>query len=211
NGIEFEIQVFGSADKLLLNYPENTDLIFMDIAMDGTDGMTAAGKIRKFDEHVCIIFITTMHHRAIEGYGVRAFGFIRKPVIKAELEHELTCALTQIGNNKEKGKFLTVKSEGTVYRLPISKIIYAEVSNHWIQLVHEDGVIEFRETIGELEKTLTPLGFFRCHSSYIVNGEKILMIEPMQLVMKNGSKIPISQRRRKDFIKEISVYLGSNI
>ena len=55
-GLRFEIFSFESADKLLLNYPENLDLLFLDIAMDGVDGMSAAREIRRSDPQVCILF-----------------------------------------------------------------------------------------------------------------------------------------------------------
>ncbi len=95
-GLRFEIFSFESADKLLLNYPENLDLLFLDIAMDGVDGMSAARQIRLGDPQVCIIFITSMYQYALDGYSVKAFGFITKPVKDAELSHELTCALAMI-------------------------------------------------------------------------------------------------------------------
>ena len=88
NKEEFELLVFENADRLLLYYPKDLDLLFLDIAMDGVDGMEAAREIRKADKHVCIIFITTMVQYAIDGYAVKAFGFIRKPVSEAELKHE---------------------------------------------------------------------------------------------------------------------------
>ena len=88
NGMEFEVLEYAAADALLVSYPAELDLILLDIYMPGIDGMDAARAIRQFDQDVCIIFITTMYQRAIEGYKVRAFGFIRKPVSYEEFSHE---------------------------------------------------------------------------------------------------------------------------
>lgn len=119
-GLHFEIFSFENADKLLLNYPENLDLLFLDIAMDGVDGMSAAREIRRSDPQVCIIFITSMYQYALDGYSVKAFGFITKPVKDAELSHELTCALAMIDSTREREQFISFKSGGVLYRLPIS-------------------------------------------------------------------------------------------
>lgn len=65
--------------------------------------------------------------------------------------------------------------------------------------------------MNELVTRLSPLGFYRCHSSFLVNGEHIASIEQTQLTLKDGSNIPISQRRRKEFMQEISSFLGASI
>lgn len=145
---------------------------------------------------------------AIDGYAVKAFGFIRKPVSEAELKHELSGALAMIRSSRNREQFLTIRSEGALHRLPISHISYCEVKNHQIFLYVDGACFQYRDSIGTLEERLKPLGFFRCHSSYLVNGDHILRIDPSQLTLKDGSVIPVSQRRRKDFMREISDFLG---
>ena len=211
NGEEFEILLFESADRLLVEYPRDLDLLFLDIAMDGVDGMAAAREIRKHDAQVCIIFITTMVQYAIDGYAVKAFGFIRKPVSEAELKHELTGALALISNTRAREQFITIRHEGAIHRLPISHIVYCEVRNHQILLRVDGELYQYRASISELEAKLSPLGFYRCHSSFLVNGEAIIRIEQTQVILKDGSVIPVSQRRRKEFLREISEFLGGTI
>ena len=210
-GEEFQLICFESADRLLLNYPKDIDLLFLDIAMGGVDGMAAAREIRKFDPQVCIIFITTMYQRAIDGYAVKAFGFITKPVSEAELKHELTAALAMIRNGREREQFISFKSEGSIHRVPISHISYCEVRNHQILLNVDGTLYQYRDSMSELESRLAPLGFFRCHSSYLINGEYIVKIEPSEVFLRDGTRIPISQRKRKEFMQEISSFLGGTI
>lgn len=211
-GLEFEIIAFDSANSLLESYPQNLDLLFLDIAMDGINGMEAARHIRTFDTNVCIIFITTMSQYAIDGYEVRAFGFIKKPVSEAQLKHELICALSQIDSNRSKESYLNLRDGNTIHRVPISHICYCEVVNHYVLLTMDDGQTnKYRSTMAYLEEQLADAGFFRCHSSFLVNGDCIAEIAQTELVMKNGGVVPISQRRRRDFMRQISTYLGGKI
>lgn len=208
HGEEFQVFTFESADRLLLNYPKDLDLLFLDIAMNGIDGMAAAHEIRRFDPHVCILFITTMHQCAIDGYGVKAFSFIKKPVSKPELDHELTCALSMLKSHQDKEQYITLRSNNAIHRLPISKIAYCEVQDHQMFLFVEGEPYHCRESMNDLENNLAPMGFFRCHNSYLVNSEHIARIEPGQIVLRNETVIPISQRRRKKFMSQILNFWG---
>lgn len=210
-GQEFELLEFGSADALLEHYPEKADLLLLDIYMPGVDGMAAARKIRSFDSSVCMIFITTMYQRAIEGYAVRAFGFIKKPVSYAELCHEVGCALQQIASNRARKHVISIHSGGTAYCLEVDKIWYCEVQNHSMSVHTSSGMQVYRCQMKKLEEQLAPYGFFRCHASYLVNSEAISRIDVAQLTLKDGTVIPISQRRRKEFLAELSAYVGARI
>lgn len=208
NGIEAEIFEFPSADSLITSYPEGLDLLLLDIYMPGMDGMEAANIIRQHDTDVCIIFITTMYQRAIEGYKVRAFGFIRKPVSYEEFSHEIGAAVKMIESRKEKDHFINIRSSGKTFRVPVSKISYCEVKGHYISLCIDGEIREYRCPIRELEEQLGGYGFFRCHASYLVAAEAIQEIGQTDILLKDGNVVPISQRRRKAFLTSLSEYLG---
>lgn len=207
-----EILEFESADALLNHYPKQPDLLLLDIRMQGTDGIDAAKRIRDFDPDICIIFITTMFQRAIDGYSVRAFGFIRKPVSVHELRHEISCALTQIKRTRDSGQYFTIHNGGTLQRIAVQNLSYCEVRNHNIFLCFDDrSVVAYRGQMKDLDSQLQNYGFLRCHASFLVNSKKILTITTSDLVLKNGAQIPISQRKRKEFLENLSRYIGEQI
>ena len=210
-GTDIEIAEFTSADELLNSYPELLDLLLLDIYMPGTDGMDAARRIREFDPEVCLIFITTMYQRAIEGYKVRAFGFIRKPVSYAEFSHEIGDAMKRIEQSRGKDHVITIKSSGKSYRIPVSQISYCEVRGHYISLCINGEISEYRCPIRELEEQLREYGFFRCHASFLVSADAIQEIRQADILMKDGNVVPVSQRKRKAFLNDLSEYLGERI
>lgn len=207
----FQTIQYSSANTLLQNYPEHLDLLFLDIQMDGIDGMTAARQIRTFDEQVCLIFITTMHQYALEGYSVRAFGFVKKPVSYVEFRHELISAINQIDTLRARSNFITLKSRGQMERLPVSRILYCEVRNHSVEVHMTGETRSYRCQMKELETQLIPYGFFRCHASYLVNSAHIVRIETTGLILSDGGNIPVSQHRRKEFLSGLSKYMGERM
>lgn len=177
--------------------------------MNGTDGMEAARQIRGFDEEVCIVFITSMAERAIEGYGVRAFGFVCKPVNYGEFKHELASAIHDIAKRAAEYPVLTVQAGRSTLLVPTKEVYCCEVRDHSLAICYRDRAEEARVTIGEMEKKLRPYGFLRCHASYLVNRRFIRRIGAQSLLLTNDREIPISQRRRKEFMEEIFEWYGS--
>ena len=206
NSMEFEILEYAAADAMLVSYPAELDLILLDIYMPGIDGMDAAKAIRRFDQDVCIIFITTMYQRAIEGYKVRAFGFIRKPVSYEEFSHEIGDAVRNIERSRQKEHYITIRTSGKSYR-----VSYCEVRGHYINMCIDGEIREYRCPIRDLEDDLGKYGFFRCHASFLVSVDSIQEIRKTDILLKDGNVVPISQRRKKAFMDALSEYLGEQM
>lgn len=126
--------MFSSANELLRDYPKGVDLLLLDIHMGGINGMTAAKQIRAFDSEVCLIFITTEHQYALEGYSVRAFGFLKKPVGYTQFRRELSCALNHIDTLRARDECILLKNGAQMERFPVSRILYCEVRNHSVDV-----------------------------------------------------------------------------
>lgn len=201
--------VFSSANELLREYPKDLDLLLLDIRMNGIDGMTAAKEIRAFDPQVCLIFITTEHQYAIEGYAVRAFGFLKKPVGYTQFRHELSSALNHIDALRTRDDFVLLKNGGQAERLPVSGILYCEVRNHSVEVHLQSANRSYHCQMKALEELLSRYGFFRCHASFLVNSAHIARIETDNLLLDSGARVPISQHRRKAFLAALSRYVGN--
>ena len=210
-GEPLQILSFSSANDLLADYPAGLDLLFLDIRMGGVDGMAAARHIRAFDERVCIIFITSLHQYALEGYSVRAFGFLKKPVSYSAFRGELSSALRHIQVLRDRDQTITLRSAGQPERLSVSRILYCEVNNHTVRVHLTDGVRTYRCSMKELEALLAPHGFFRCHAAFLVNSAAIDRIDAASLTLTDGSMLPVSQHRRREFLAALSRYLGGQM
>lgn len=61
----------------------------------------------------------------------------------------------------------------------------------------------------EYEKRLEGEHFYRCHAAFIVNLLYISQIKDNVVLLKDGSEIMISKKRRKGFMSEFAKYIGS--
>jgi len=55
-----EITIFTDGEQLLAHYPNDTDILLLDIMMGQMDGMEVARRLRDLKKDVCIIFVTSM-------------------------------------------------------------------------------------------------------------------------------------------------------
>ena len=80
--VDLAVAAYPDGDSFIADYVKGKyDLVFMDICMPGTDGMSVARKLRETDSEVLLVFVTTMAKFAVEGYDVNAFKYIVKQIV----------------------------------------------------------------------------------------------------------------------------------
>ncbi len=103
SGIPVEIYRFDNGDSLIAkNASVGMDIIFLDIIMPLQNGMETAKELRRLDNAVKIVFLTSSPEFALESYDVKAHGYLLKPVtyekIKATLDD---CSLSFVSEPKK--------------------------------------------------------------------------------------------------------------
>lgn len=174
------------------------DIILLDIMMPTINGIETAREIRQDDKNVKIIFLTSSPEFAVESYTVKANGYLLKPVTEKSLFPCLNEFVEEINNSP---RTIIVRSIHNVQKLVVDDIVYLEARNKHIIFAMRSGVkIETIEPLHVCEKKLIPnREFFKCHRSYIVNINHIDKYTSKEILMHNGSLIPISRRYQKDF------------
>lgn len=204
-----DITDFSSGEELLENYPRDTDILLLDIMMHEIDGIDTARKLRSLKQDVCIIFVTSLAQYAIEGYRVRAFSFLTKPVLYDEFRLEVSAAVRRV--QEAKGKEIVVKINQNIHRIKSSDVYYIEVQNHKISIHLADDKIEFVGKLADLEGDLKSCGFARCHVAFLVSFQYVVSVGAGSLILRNGEVIPVSRNRKKEFIQAMTAYLGGRI
>ena len=198
------------------------ELVFLDINMPGLSGLDIAHII---SPHTHVIFITAYDNYALEGFRVNALDYLLKPVSYEEFLNSANKAMriapvwrSDADGNPEQhqGETVTpdktrypdhiiVKSEYKLIQIPVSSILYIEGLKDYVRIFSEDndkGVMTLM-SIKALEKSLPPDKFMRVHRSYIVNTDKIKVIERNRIVFGN-TYIPVSESYRSSFSQYIN-------
>lgn len=79
-GYDFQVSCFSSGRDFLAAYQPIYDLVLMDINLPDINGMYVSKCLRKLDQNVVLMFVTSMARYAADGYEVDALDFMVKPV-----------------------------------------------------------------------------------------------------------------------------------
>ena len=77
--VDCHIESF-SAGSEMLAAQKHFDMIFLDIKMEGINGIETARAVREYDRKAVIIFVTAIKEYVFEAFDVGAFHYLLKPI-----------------------------------------------------------------------------------------------------------------------------------
>lgn len=207
---EFCFFVYHDGSELLQKYNSEYDLIFMDIKMEQMDGLKAAEAVRKIDSTVGLIFLTSLKQYVWQGYQYSAVNYLLKPLKYNVLKLELDRYFTRYRDKDD--PYFSFSNDNGSYKVLYKNLCYAETDKRNVML-HFDGQ---KQIIYKNMKTVSSLlcsqpQFAQCHQSFVVNLSFVKGVEDLELIMTTGERIPISQPKRKAFIKQLTEYIGGQL
>lgn len=201
------IRQFRSGGELLKAI-ESFDIVFLDIIMQGLDGMKTAQIFREKASDKILIFVSSSREYVFEAYDVEAFQYLLKPVDDRKLKNVLQKAVLKTENRSQ--EFIIVSRERQKKKLFLDDIYYFEIQGRIVDAHGTEGIFTYYEQIGELENKLRDKGFFRCHKSYLINLEYVCGYNRQEALLENGEKIVIAKRRYDRFVQEVLKVMREN-
>ncbi len=197
---------FSCAEDLLARYEqgERFDIVFLDVEMDGVDGVSAGIKIREYDSKVIIIFVSSYPKYAISAYDCEAFYFVVKPIDSDKFKQVLTKAIEK---HTLLHQYYIIKNKGETKKIAVKDIIYVELSRKHLIFHTNDGNYQTIGKISDAATTLSPYGFCQVHQGFVVNMNRIKEFVDYDAVMDDGSKVMISVRKKTDVLRTYAAYL----
>lgn len=197
---------FESGEEFLNNFSAGKyDVLFLDIYMDGINGMETARRIRENDTSCRLVFTTTTAEFAVDSYDVDSSWYLVKPYSYEKLSHALArcCASWQ-----EQNQFLLVPGKKGEEKLPLHQIAWTEYMNRRI-CVHFKNGFETQVFLRQMDfsELLLSYPFFcDCMKGLIINFEAVQKLLDDCFLLQNGKKIPISRLKYRQVREQFLEY-----
>ena len=184
------------------------DLVFLDIQMPELNGLEFSKIV---PGNTRIIFTTAFGQYALDGYKVNALDYLLKPIsytdfMKAvnkavqwfELLQKAETSPTDIQSSDDL-KYIYVKSDYKLIQIELDKILYIEGLKDYIKIHLEDNPRPILSLVSMkmMEDKLPANRFIRIHRSFIVQKQKIKIIEKGRIVF-GKDYIPISDSYKQE-------------
>lgn len=173
------------------------DLVFLDIEMEGKDGLETAREYKAKYRSALIALLTTHTEYWKVGYAINVFRYLEKNHIREDIRETLM-ACQKIFEKRETIAISVPKYPDVNIRL--ENIIYVETEKRHVLIHTKQGVIISNESMGEIEEKLKGKGFMKSQRSIIVNFDEVKDYDDYMVIMKDGTKLDLSARKRKEFI-----------
>ncbi len=176
------------------------DIYFLDIQLDGMSGIQIAEHLRVNGFHGVMIFVTAFREYVFDGYDVRAFDYLLKPIDKVRLHR----CLDEISDTLI-GEMYTFREKDQLYNIPLCEILSFTSISHYVDITTNDTVYRQYTSLGEILPKLTK-SFIQVHRSHIVNMFHIQKIAKGTLYLTNNTTIKIGRQYSRNFTTAFSSY-----
>lgn len=210
---------YSSAIQAMKSLPEHpVDLLFLDIQMPELNGLEFS---RMVSDNTRIIFTTAFEQYAIDGYRVNALDYLLKPISYNDFIEAVNKALQWFELRKKAetpdsvqtslptdSNHIYVKSDYKIVQIELDKILYIEGLKDYIKIYTEDNPrpILSLTSMKIMEEKLPSNRFIRVHRSYIVQKQKIKIIDKGRIVF-GKEYIPVSD----SYKQELQNYVNEHI
>lgn len=202
--IDISVFKYSSGEELLRSNQE-IDILFLDIGMQGIDGIETAKRLRAHNYKGLLIFVTILKEMVFKSFEVQPFDYLVKPLKEESFEKTMERLFRSIQDAGNANLLVQKGYESNI--VSFQDIIYCEIIDRKVYLYLKSGeVIDYYDRIENLEKKLDGR-FFRCHRSYLINLNYLKSYKNNTAYMTNGTEIPVSRLRNKDFSKVILHYM----
>ena len=162
------VKYYETGEELLAE-GKKFDVLFLDIQMEGMNGIDTARALREKQEDMVVIFITGVKEYVFEAFDVSAFHYLLKPVEEKKFSEVFERAKKEVEKRTTQGqKNIFIKTRNRSFTINHDNILYIENRGKKVEIHTSNEIIDTYASMNDLEKQLGG-NFYRCHRGYLVN------------------------------------------
>nr|WP_300841517.1 LytTR family DNA-binding domain-containing protein [uncultured Acetatifactor sp.] len=198
---QYDLMSFSTGDELLDTYKLavcKPSLLFLDIYMDGRNGMETAKQLRDMGYAGGIIFTTASTEHAMDSYEVNALYYLQKPYDHNHFVNAMARCVDLIRQAQQNFTFMVRQKQFTV---PYTDIVFFETGRHTVILHTLSDAITFSESLSNIIDVFRDTdSFLPVGRSYLINLNQVACSHNGDLLMADGSVVQIPVKKRSEIL-----------
>ncbi len=203
HGVEAQIDVFRRPAELWEALQKQAyRLLFLDINMEGVDGIRFGKEIITHGTAPDIIYVSSNTDRVFETFDVNAFGFVRKDNFLKDISGVIDRYVKQKLSQVNSFLRFELHNRGGLVTVNVALLKYIECLRNE-QVFHLDGKEDCSvfSRMKTLEEQLIPFGFIRIHKGYLVNCHYIVRFDNNSVTLSSGEELPVGRSKHAEALE----------
>jgi DNA-binding LytR/AlgR family response regulator len=196
--------------SLFLESKIQYDIIFLDIELGIDNGINIAHKLRMNDFHSNIIIISGYEKYKHEAYALHCFDYLDKPITSKRI-HNVLQELEKYYPIDSKEKYIYIKTLQGIQKIYLSSIIYCEYKGRKTHIYTAHHSYDLYTPLSNIYENLNDKRFSIPHRAFIINLDKIKLINKDTIILENNIEIPLSRKKKTEFLNSFEIYLKQGI
>ncbi len=210
-GIQAEFDLKEDIAPLMSGKVGRYDMAFLDVEMGDFKGTDLAFELKKVNPCIIIFIITAYDKYLDEAMDADAFRFLEKPFDSERFDRSLEKAMAVMKDSVIEFYIPAIKETNEKHRLQrvLSKdIIYIEIDGYKTKVVTTEGEYKCETKMKQWCDCLNGAGFYRCHTSFIINMKYITEYSHDRVILCKKYTIPVAWRKMAQFKTFFMTYYG---
>nr|WP_295376068.1 LytTR family DNA-binding domain-containing protein [Pseudoxanthomonas sp.] len=211
-GVEVVAEAENGVEALQACAEHRPDVVLLDIAMPGVDGLETARHLAAFDPRPAVVFCTAYDAHALSAFEAAAIDYLMKPIRAERLSAALERARMfvagrangnghdpQAGPARQVRTHLCARMRGSLRLIPIEEVHYLQAEEKYVVVHHARGEDLIEESLKSLEEEFGDR-FVRIHRNCLVARHELVELKRagdghVQAILRHG-KAPLEVSRR---------------
>ncbi|HEX6064513.1 MAG TPA: LytTR family DNA-binding domain-containing protein [Longimicrobiales bacterium] len=178
----------------------SVDVALLDIQMPGLNGFDVLNIV---GHRPLIVFVTAYDEFAVRAFEERALDYLLKPVQQRRFDEMMQRVRAQLA--RRTGAVLSVPTATGDLLLDESEVDWIEAADYCAIIYSRGKRYLVRESLKSLEQRLDAEHFMRVHRGAIVRTERVREVRRESVVLRDGTNVPVSRRRREEVLARLRV------